>query len=268
MEEQQGRTFTLSQKMDIIAVLASFPALTVMVFLRRKLGYRFIDMMKIQVTVLLLWGLSAFSAVANPRAGAAFFLFSLAVLAFAYVGRWLRWRDIKNGIAWHTYSRGVSWINYIIPLRETTVKRFLDPLIVAVIGLVLSFVFSWFGYFLVFSAACLFIFEAWDYDKAVNRMLDVLDSQVESEVVSANVEYFEQGGQANERPVEQTAGIPTGVAPDLAAAIARRQARPSQLASPALPYSAGQPVQPASGGYTAQSYPLQGQQGSSNNLPY
>ena len=158
-QQQQGRTFTLSQKMDIVAVLASFPALTVMVFLRRKLGYRFIDMLKIQITVLALWVIAAFSTAANPAAGIAFFLFSLAVLGFAYVERWLRWRDIKNGVAWHTYSRGVSWFNHIIPLRETMVKRFIDPLVVAVIGLILSFVFSWFGYFLILSAACLFIFE-------------------------------------------------------------------------------------------------------------
>ena len=66
-------------------------------------------------------------------------------------------------------------------------------------------------------------------------MLDVLDSQVESEVVSANVEYFEQGGQATEKPVEQTAGIPTGVAPDLAGAIARRQARRTLPPQPPYP---------------------------------
>ena len=40
-------------------------------------------------------------------------------------------------------------------------------------------------------------------------MLDQLDSLSESEVVSENVEEYAGDGAAAERPVEETAGIPT-----------------------------------------------------------
>ena len=224
---QEQRPTTLSEKMTIVAVLASFPALTVMVFLRRKLGYRFIDLMKVQIMVLLLWIAAPFSAIIGGVLSTVLLaLFGLAVLAAAYIERGIRWREIKRGISWHTYSRGIPWIGNLLHMPETAGKRFIDPAAVAVIGVLFAVTIARaFGLYLILCAVCLFIFEAWDYDRSINRMLDQLDNLVESEVVSGNVEYFEQGGQKQERPVEQTAGIPTGVSPDLAAAIARRQAR-------------------------------------------
>jgi hypothetical protein len=54
--------------------------------------------------------------------------------------------------------------------------------------------------------------------------------------VGENVEYYQSGGAAgamqNERPREETAGIPTGVSPDLAAAIERKRKRQPSPPSP------------------------------------
>lgn len=227
--QAQQRPMTLAEKADIITNLSLFPAMTIMVFLRRKLGYRFLSPIRYQVMVLLIWALGAFgTATGNVPAGVALFLFGLAVFIAASVERWLRWRDIKSGVSWHTYSRGISWFSSFLPLRETTVKRFIDPAAAAIVGLVLSFFLSWLGYYIIFSAACLFIFESADYQRSINRMLDQLDNLVESEVIDQNVQYYQGDGAATERPVEQTAGIPTGTDPDLAAAIERRKRRSQQ----------------------------------------
>jgi hypothetical protein len=59
-------------------------------------------------------------------------------------------------------------------------------------------------------------------------MLDVLDSMVDSEVVSSNVEYYSKD-KAEQRPLEETAGIPTGIAPDIEAQIQKRRSRRQQI---------------------------------------
>lgn len=225
MQGQQEQSFTFEQKVNILQYFALFPALTVMVFLRRKIGYRFLDMLKIQIMVVLLWGYGIFSAIPfGPQAGTIVVLFSLAVLIAAIIERRLRWRDIKRGIRWHTYSRGISWFSYFLPLPEHIVKRFIDPAAVLIPGIALFFVFRPLGFYLILSAVCLFLFETIDFQKQIDRMLDQLDNQVEGEIASENMEYFQNGG-AGVRPVEETAGIPTGTDPDLAAAIERRRAR-------------------------------------------
>jgi hypothetical protein len=229
MQGQQQAT-TLEQKVNIVQNLALFPALTVMVFVRRKVGYRFLDMMKIEIMVVLLWVLSAFSGAAGGAlSGGIIFLFSLAVLITAFVERRLRWNEIKRGVSWHSYSRGISWFSGF--MGETNAKRFADPAAVLIVGIVFFFLFRYLGLFFILCAVCLFLFETIDYQRTIDRMLDQLDNLVESEVVSENVEYFQQGGAAKERPLEQTAGIPTGTDPDLAAAIARKRARSQPAAS-------------------------------------
>lgn len=226
MQGQPEQTFTFEQKVNILQYFTLFPALTVMVFLRRKIGYRFLDMLKIQIMVFLLWVYGAFTSIPfGPEAGTIIVLFSLAVLTAAIIERRLRWRDLKRGIRWHTYSRGISWFSYFLPLPEHIVKRFIDPVAVLLPGIALFFVFRPLGFYLIVSAVCLFLFETIDFQKQIDRMLDQIDNQVEGEIASENMEYFQQGGAGGIRPIEETAGIPTGADPDLAAAIERRRAR-------------------------------------------
>lgn len=226
MQGQQEQPITFEQKINILQSITLFPALTVMVFLRRKIGFRFLDLMKIQIMVVLLWAYGTFSSITfGPAAGVIIFLFSLAVLIAAIIERRLRWREIKRGISWHTYSRGISWFSGFLPFPEIMVRRFVDPAVALIPGIALFFIFRPLGFYLILSAVSLFVFETIDYQKQIDRMLDQIDNLVESEVVSDNVEYFQQGGAAIARPVEETAGIPTGTDPDLAASIARRRAR-------------------------------------------
>ena len=84
----------------------------------------------------------------------------------------------------------------------------------------------------------------------LNRMLDTLDDLVDSEVVSSNVDYYSRDGKAEQRPLEETAGIPTGIAPDIAVQIQRRRNRkqqtPDNLVAPQQSrFSAGQNQYPA-----------------------
>ena len=260
MQEQQ-RPMTLSEKADIVATLSLFPAMTIMVFLRRRLGYRFLDPLKYQVMVLLIWLLAGFSVVSgNTRSVVGLTLFGILVLVFASVERHLRWRDILHGVSWHTYSRGISWFHSVFHWREDILYRFVDPAAAAIVGFLLSFLFPWLGYYIIFAAICLFIFQAADYQRSINLALNVLDGLVESQVQSDNAQFFAGDGQPQARAIEDTAGIPTGVAPDLEAAIARRRARNA-------PKPAGWQQQPPMPGQTAGAQPVTPVQGYTTQYP-
>jgi hypothetical protein len=225
-QPMQPQPTTFEQKINIVQNLALFPALISMIFLRRKLGYRFLDLMKVQIIFVLLLVYSGFSTVGGgAAAGGIMTLFAFAVLIVAIIERRLRWNDIKKGVSWHSYSRGVSWFNSFLPLNETIVKRFIDPIAALVIGGGLFFLIMPLGLVMLASAVCLFIFETIDFQKQIDQMLDMLDSLVESEIVSSNADYYQGGAGRSERPVEETAGIPTGVSPDLATAIERKRRR-------------------------------------------
>ena len=57
-------------------------------------------------------------------------------------------------------------------------------------------------------------FEAWDFDQMMSRTLDTLDFLIDSGVQAENVAYYSKGNKQS-RSLEETAGIPTGIAPDI-----------------------------------------------------
>jgi hypothetical protein len=229
MQQMMPQNTTLAQKIEIVASLCLFPALPVIIFLRKKPGYRFLSPVKLLIIFALLLLLAGFSATAGGATVVILTLFAWAVFITGLVKRNLRWREIKRGVSWHSYSRGVSWLSYVLPLSDSNVKRWVEPAIVLMIGFLLMFPFRWFGLYLIFAAFCLFAFEAYDYERSINQMLDTLDSLVDSEVMSSNVEHYSQPNPT-QRPLEETAGIPTGIAPDIQHQIEWRKARKSRPA--------------------------------------
>lgn len=219
----QQSTTTLAEKTAMIAGVALFFATPVLIFIRRKPGYRFLNPIQILVMFFLLSLLSgATEASGEAAAFAISLIFAWATLIVGLIKRRARWQEIKRGVAWHTRSRGVSWLTGILPFSDSMIKRYFDPLAILAVGL-LSLTFDrYLGYYLIFAAFCLFLFEAWDYEQSLNKMLDMLDNLVDSEVMTENVEYYAQP-QVSQRPVLETAGIPTGIAPDIEVHIQRRR---------------------------------------------
>lgn len=226
-QESMEPKMTLEQKVVAIANVALFVAMPIIVLLRRKPGFRFLDPTKFFVMFLLLNALTVFGYTSGggTSAVALIQLFAWSTLILGLVKRQLRWREIKSGISWHTRSRGVSYLTFL-PISDSTLKRWVEPLAVIVIGAILATSFTIFGEYLVFAGACLFVFESYDYEQSLNMMLDQLDSLVDSEVMDGNMQYYSQPG-VPQRSLEETAGIPTGVAPDIQVQIQRRRARPA-----------------------------------------
>jgi|SRR5579875_524737 hypothetical protein len=230
-QQPMQQKIPLEQKIAAVANICLYPAMPFIVLIRKKPGYRFLSPIKLLIIFILLNVLTVFSGLSG-RAPSILLIqvFAWVTLILGLVKRNLRWRAIKRGESWHTYSRGVSILGFL-PISDSNLKRWVEPIAIIVIGALLAIPFTFFGLYVVVAGLCLFMFEAYDYEMSLNQMLDMLDSLVDSEVMSDSMNYYNQETPVQQRSLEDTAGIPTGISPDIAAAIARKQARVSVQAT-------------------------------------
>jgi hypothetical protein len=240
---------TWVERVNLIRTLSLFPAITVMVILRRRLGFR---MMKptwlVVMAVIMLVASVAAPSFMHP------FAFAMPIYAIVMLGLGLwhrrqRWNELCRGERWHTYSPGVSYFESL-PLppvlrSDRRINRWLDPAAVLVVGaLVAALLSQGLGVWIMLSAFFLYVFENDIYEKQLNQDLDTLDGLFASEVQSEVVERFAGGKVADAipQPLEETGGIPTGLAPDIAKQVAVRRAKrkpaPDNLAAEAAPTAA------------------------------
>ena len=251
-QAQPTQDLTLSEKMKIVQYLSILPAITIMVFMRRKVGFRMLKPSWLIGMACFLWfidGVCNTNFLILSPCGPIFSDFPWVMLAAGFFQRFLRWRDLCNGKRWHTFSPGISYFE-LLPLprflkAHRRIYRFIDPLACFIFSMYFGMYFSsplarWFA----LSSFALFIYEQALFERQLDRDLDILDGLVAAEVQTETVEHF-AGPQPDEdrRTLEETAGIPTGVAYDIHRQIETRRAqqamRPEKY-SPAIPI--GQPM--------------------------
>jgi hypothetical protein len=73
----------------------------------------------------------------------------------------------------------------------------------------------------------LYVYEQNLYDKMLANDLDTLDGLIAAEVQGETVKHFESGqtAEAQQQSLEETAGIPTGLAPDIHKQVELRRAK-------------------------------------------
>ena len=224
---------TLSEKAKIIQNLAGYPALTMMVFIRRKVGYRMLKPSRLITMAFILKfldGLTYLIPFASP-AGEIFAEFPLVMLAFGFFQRWRRWKELCNGERWHTMSPGISYLE-LLPLPDflrahRRIYRFVEPFSLFIGSMLIGmFLSQGLGRWVFFCSFCLFIYEQAIYERQIDRDLDVLDSMIAAEVQKETVEFFEAPeSQQQERTIQETSGIPTGVAFDIHKQIEKLRAK-------------------------------------------
>lgn len=232
------------QRLNYVSFFFGSPALTVRVFLRRKLGYRTLSTTKIFFTCLFIVYLPFIvDFIPHPRTLKADFqnsliVFAVACYVIAYIQKWMRWNELGRGKFWHSYSEGISWFSFL-PLSESICNRFIDPLICFIVGLIIAATFSdYLGGWLMFSAVSLYMVEIALHEARIEQLLDQIDGMCEAEASSKELSAMatredEQGLTPKPISREETAGVPTGLAPDIEAQIQRRRARkppPDELA--------------------------------------
>ena len=281
MEDQpQKGISTLSEKVDLLRKISIFPALTVMIFLRRGIGFRLLKTNWLVVLAIIMIGVAlVFPTIAAPF-GPALIIYALAMLGWGLFQRWQRWKDITLGVRWHTYSPGISYFEAIpwpvFLQSHRRINRFVDPLAVCIVGIVALVVSHLLGLWIELAALFLFVYEQQLYDAMLNRDLDTLDGLIAAEVQGETVKHFQQAQPEDKiRSIDDTAGIPTGVAPDIERLVAQRQAEfnaayaaskaPDNLATdtPSVP---AKPMGPAAAALEAP-VPPQGPKGPDNLAP-
>jgi hypothetical protein len=97
------------------------------------------------------------------------------------------------------------------------IYRFVDPAACFVAAMLIGIFFSQpLARWIAFSSFALFIFEQTLFEKQLDRDLDILDGLVVAEVQAETVKHF-TGEQPDDkqRTLDETSGIPTGVAFDI-----------------------------------------------------
>jgi len=242
------REMSMGQKIDLVAGILSYPALTILIFCRRRVGFRTIRPFQLVLMFLLMQSIppifSQHCTLVNGCSGGspnseAFSYFTWVMLIVGFVQRWIRWRELASGKPWHSYSRGISYFEFIsrIPLPIpgfrripiTFIYRIVDAVAVACIAMLIGGIpgFHGLAQWLFFSAMCMLFVENYVYDKQLDRELDLLDAMVEGEMHSRLVQKFSgvAQGQVVSPGLGDTAGIPTGIGPDIVRQVEARRTK-------------------------------------------
>jgi hypothetical protein len=195
-ENQDFLDMTWMEKINFVRAFSRFPAITVMVFIRRKIGFRMMNpTWLIILAIIMLLTPVIFKAAAAP------FGFLMVIYALALLGLGF----------FRSHGR---------------VGRFLDPAAVAIVALLVGIILSHgLGIWLLLSAFFLYVHEQDAYQAQLNRDLDTLDGLVAAEVQAETVKHFEGKQPEEQRSIEETAGIPTGLAPDIHRQVELRRAK-------------------------------------------
>jgi len=215
----------LGQRVQIVRNLMPYPALTVMVFLRRDLGYRIVN-------PVWMFGTMIFEIVASvllhpPTGINTLFIFAIVSFSLGMFQRFKRWRELDRGVRQHSYYIGTSRFRFAwLPMflqKNRRVERFIDPFICFIPGMVLLFYYPGIGFWLAMSGACLRVFEADVYEKEQHQNLDIVDGLIVSEIQGQVVEKFEDSPTNGK--TQPASGVPTGVGDDIHEHIKRRKAK-------------------------------------------
>ena len=208
---------TFSDKMEMMRNLMVFPALTVMVLLRKNLGYRLLNPLHICGMALLLFVVGAL-AINTPRHEALQW-FAGAVLFLGIGQRVRRMIDAWRGIRLHSYYIGDSmFVSKRMPKflrRNRRFTRFFDPFVCIIVGVLLLEPCRPLGAWLILSGFALRVLESTVHKRSENRDLDTIDGMIASEVQAETVEEFMDGPDDRRQHQDAAEGIPTGLSSDI-----------------------------------------------------
>ena len=237
----------LQKLLDVVLGLCHFPALTLMVFTRSRLGLRILSIPTLLTMFFVLFIIGFWSMVMSMMSGFSFstrglnpwlMLFAVAMLGLGLWQHRQRWKGLLSGENWHTYNRGISHLLPILPMRQTYAYRIGEPVVCIVLGLIIArFLSVPLGLWIIIAGACIAISEQIVYDQQLNRALDMLDSMLESEVQKEDLDFVsgKTPQQVAERTKAEDVGLPTNEdADDIQRQLERRKKRraaPDNLAA-------------------------------------
>lgn len=161
--------------------LAVTIALTVLVFWRHSFGERYFSLFGIYgklatYGLLLLLAFKASEQLDTLPLGLFFFV-SFALCLWHSFKIWLR---NHRGERWHTRYNGTPWLASILPINPFTIKRWIEPALTILAGVMLASFNQALGGWLIFAGTCLGVTEALTAARFRTLILDAQDKDIES----------------------------------------------------------------------------------------
>lgn len=218
MQPSPEGQLSLHQKTDLARAIIVLPSLSVIVFLRRRIGFRLLDSGWYVAVAIVVFLISQFTFDASRKFPHAMDWYALAILLFGAFHRAVAWFQFRKGTQPHSYSSGISIMQtrgtrpFVV--RHNLINRIFDPLFAAAIGITIREAISApFGNWLICAAVSLFCYELFIQSNTANRELDTADGLMEVSIQSKSVERFK--GTANAATSRADTGIPTGLGADI-----------------------------------------------------
>ena len=220
----QPPNLTFDQKLALGRRLAQYAAYSVMVLLRRRLGFRVLSPFVLFFIFICLTFLSGFGDPAHRPQDV--FYFAAVMLITGVLKHFVGW---FNPVKVHTYYIGDSWLQSLRwPLwmqRNRIIPRFVDPVFTFLIGFALLKLGSpLLGILLMVSGLSLRWLEFHIHQKELNQRFDTADGLVESEIQGEYVEEFSTTPNHQQNHFDDP-GVPTGIGDDIRDQINRHKNR-------------------------------------------
>ncbi len=188
-QQQPSSMYEEFQKiLNYAQIIVRFLSITVEVFLRYSFGERYLNLINVYGAVLLL-AVAIDIPFLLGRERSLIQIFLLAYILMCIVHKLSIWRRKKKGVRWHSRYAGTSYEFWkLLPFKQYTIQFYFEPLLVFLLGVLISNLTNdALGGWLMFSALCLAITGQIDAARYRNQVLDVMDSQIESEQLNATV---------------------------------------------------------------------------------
>ena len=217
-QPQQSQNQSFIQHFQSAQWLVQFPALTVMLWLRRDLGYRMVSPIRVMPVTGILFVVTVLASPGNDDARPVYLLiFAVLTFVIGIYQRVRRWIQMERKVRQHSFYIGSSpfdfrWLPDFFR-RNRRVARFIDPLVVMLIGLAVFQFSRALGMWLLFSGLSLRIHEQSVHQRERTMSLDIIDGMILSERQSQIVEEFEASSGWHRQ--KNTDGIPTGLSDDI-----------------------------------------------------
>jgi hypothetical protein len=221
MNESQSYQ-SLHERIAYALGIAAIPAISVMVFTRSRLGYRQITLFRQIVATLFLLTFSTYSHFAVTLPWIAPYQGSVS-LVLIFVGAMLAagwWqkrsfrKELAQGGLWHSYSMGISRLNYLYPFPYRAAEQYIEPILIMLLGLFFSRISGLLGFWLFIAGISISVWESWVTEQMFYSTLNRVDNICEGEISAAE-----------DKALMDTAGIPTGIAPDIELQLQKRRTR-------------------------------------------
>lgn len=227
MQHSQQSQMTWKQKMDLTKAIFCLPSLSVIVFLRSRIGYRLLDAGWYVAVAFLVYLIGVFNYDERQPHPYVMQWYAVAIVVMGAFHRAVAWVQLRRGTQPHSYSTGLSWLGYrILPkwLRKGGAPNWLfDPALTFTAALIIHEQFSHaLGVWLLIAGGSTLFLEMVLSANAAQRDMDVADGLIMAGEQSQTVKRW-KGSEASTS--DQSRPISTGIGDDLAAKIRARRGK-------------------------------------------